>query len=79
MDSTFETHLNSLTLWLTTFKDEKKFWGQKRAQKHVGMEKGIKVKKAQSQGYFSKITLLWWMLPFMCFSGIVDDQYHVCF
>lgn len=67
MDSTFETHLNSVTLWITTFKDEKMFWGEKSAQKHVGMKKGIEVKKAQSQGYFSKLTLLWWMLPFMCF------------
>jgi len=58
VDSTFETHLNSLTLWITTFKDEQTFSSEKSAQKHVGIEKGIEVKKAQSQGYFSKITLL---------------------
>lgn len=55
------------------------FSSEKSAQKDVRIEKGIEVKKAQSQGYFSKITLLWWMLPFLCFSGIVGDQYHVCF
>jgi hypothetical protein len=33
VDSTFETHLNSLTLWITTFKDEKIFSGGKKCPK----------------------------------------------
>jgi hypothetical protein len=54
VDSTFEPHLNSLTLWITTFKDEKLFCDEKSTQKHVGIEKRHRSEKGLKPRLFFK-------------------------